>query len=201
MLDLPDGWPRCRCRIVLRIFLLIAFAVLSSATQSWAHPFHTSSAELEYSISSNRFEVSVRLLASDLEEALTRLSAKPGQAGNSTERVDLEKTPDIDSMIVRYLESSFYVVAKSEAKTPSPPTRSKIQLAGKELDKTWIWIYFELTPPRAKAAEDVSVWEFTNRLFLELNEDQINTCQLLQRGSRQTLRTDAKQPSITLPKD
>lgn len=89
-----------------------------------AHPFHTTTAEIEYNRQSGRFEVSLKVPAADLEEALTRETlqvAKAMQGGGgreatqtagSLQRVTLAETPEVERLIVAYLKTHFFLTSQ-----------------------------------------------------------------------------------------
>src|SRR5687767_2105837 len=72
----------------VRYALGCAFACLCTSSLT-AHPFHTTTAEMEFNAKTGRLEVSLRVLASDLEEALAReeiadAKQKPLHSGNTS---------------------------------------------------------------------------------------------------------------------
>ena len=223
-------------KTIYSVFAICALCTLSMCVS--AHPFHTCHAEMEFNSKTGRYEVSLRVLASDLEEALTRWqrskndwalkeqaslpkvwSSQHAVASSSPRRVDLVNARDIDGQIVAYLQSRISLTmseSKDEANTvaearsgvpmssqsprdrPLEPRdvllRQGVHWVGKEFDKSWIWLYFELDVPRTNGGIAL-----TNSIFFELNAGQINLCTLSRGETKLSLRTDARTPTTLLP--
>ncbi len=152
-----------------------------------AHPFHISTAEVEYDAKSQRLQVSLKLQAIDLEQAL---------AGMTGERVDIEQ-PQATEKIVELLNRTFYlagadnsVVADKLANLESTAPQSKLHWVGQELKGAWLWLYFELELP-----EERRQVKLFNRVLFETNESQINTVSVRHGTQRTTLKMTSKQPS------
>ena len=147
---------------------------------SWtlAHPFHVSIAEAEWSSKTKSLEVALRVHPSDLEKALSRRAKKT---------IDLDKTPKIDVLIQDYLKEVFQ--ARVEKAAPE-----KIKWVGKEVKVKHAWLYFEI--PLESGLSNV---QFTNRIFFELLEDQVNTINFRDRAKkrRKSLTFNKKKPTQT----
>ncbi|MGN6544623.1 MAG: DUF6702 family protein, partial [Aureliella sp.] len=141
------------------------------------------------------------------------------QPAGSTSRVKLDSTPEVERLIVTYLNAHFFLTlsagadarASDDAGTPegladgerqtqggndkpsSANGRSTLRWIGMEFDKASVWLYVELQPPDGDRLSLVS------DLFFELNSQQINTCTLRMGAKRISLRTDARQPQVALP--
>lgn len=185
-----------------RIAAIVTMA-LCAPSMALAHPFHISSAELEYDSASDRLQVSLKLQAVDMERALARLAAK---------RIKLEQ-PGIDEWIVKYLELHLYltptVPANSTGEPPrkpsagstiqaapqrNPPSRSRVHWVGSELKGPWMWLYFELELPTTRAN-----LQLVNTLLFDTNTGQINTVSVRHAGQRATLKLTSQQPSEKFP--
>lgn len=95
---------------ILRVILSfscvwVACVSLNSSCTANGHPYHTSSAELDWNAESKRWEVALRIHAGDLELALTR------QAGK---KVDIESEQS-QWMIVDYLAARLQFLPRSTA--------------------------------------------------------------------------------------
>lgn len=191
----------CLCVAVSLIFLWATdFCV--------AHPFHISTAEIEWNPETRRFEVSLKLHASDLEHALSRLTGR---------QVHVEDN-DIGEEIERYLNDCFYVTRLNGSSPPdhhvsqATVPRSKTRWVGKEMEATWIWLYFELEIPEAvtaplrapsgnpeatrKSGEGLVL---VNKVLQEFVDEQINTVSARVAGKRHAMRMTRKQPWGELP--
>ncbi len=186
-----------------------------------AHPFHISTAEVDYNAETRRLEVGLKLHAVDTERALTRLAGR---------KVNVEKNGVVTKLLTRYLAENFYITGKTNlveiagrdagdtagtaSDVPAPTSapeaapapanrvlvnqamRSKVHFVGKELETTWLWLYFEL-----EVEENQGELVLVNSVLLDLTEDQINTVSVRYAGRRHALKTSAKQPWVEFPRE
>ena len=178
----------------------LADALIEPAVAS--HPFHVTTAEARWNQESGRLEISVRCHPIDLENALRKMTGK---------QVDLDKTPEVDSLITEYLNQNFILrdpakKAKEvadlkvkqpveEAKVEAQPGRAKLHWVGKEIDAKWAWLYFELEPE--SGAGDLTL---TDTLLMEVLEDQTNTVLVLQGTKRKSLLFRANTKTLAFPR-
>lgn len=181
---------------------LVLLWALGSA---WAHPFHISSAEVEYDPKTDRLQVSLKVQALDIEQALSKLASQ---------RIKLEQA-DVDRLLVDYLSAHFYLAQQGAAAEQAggklessleqplaslPANRSRVHWLGRELKGAWLWLYFELEIPEPLAArsdpdlarEDLHL---INTILCETNSRQINTVSVRHAGQRTTLKMTSQQPS------
>ncbi len=93
-------------RVILSLSCVwVACVSLNSRCSANGHPYHTSSAELDWNAESKRWEVALRIHAGDLELALTR------QAGK---KVDIESEQS-QRLIVDYLAARLQFLPQSAA--------------------------------------------------------------------------------------
>ena len=201
----------------LNAFGLVLLWCLGSAC---AHPFHISSAEVEFNPKSDRLQVSLKVQAIDFEQALSKMDGQ---------RSKLEQA-DADELIVAYLARHFYLTPQpdvaeqaentsegsaenppSEAPTEGPltansssldssPSSSRVHWVGRELKGAWLWLYFELEIPPAhdKPTQDKSARDdlrLVDTVLCECNAGQINTVSVRHAGQRATLKMTSQQPS------
>ncbi len=82
-------------------------------------------------------------------------------------------------------------ITSTATNTPTPP---KMKWHGHEADAKQVWLYFEITGnPKAN-------WTAENRVFFELNDDQLNHVQWNGTGKTETLVCNADSARIVLPK-
>lgn len=113
------GW-RWKAALCWPSKLMVALAAVSLAAAFGAtntratvpHPFHISTAEMEYNSKEQRLEVALKLHSADLENALSR------EAGR---RINVEKD-DIKELVEKYLNQHFQVFAVE------PPSESEQKL-------------------------------------------------------------------------
>lgn len=145
-----------------------------------AHPFHISSAEVEYDAASGRVQVSLKLQANDLEQALSRGAGR---------RVNIEQ-PQAKTEIVSYLGRHFYLSAAEPTDQTIPTDRSRVLWVGQELKGAWLWLYFELELPNHR-----ELTRLTNTVLFDVNQQQINTVTVRHGSLRTTLKLTTAEPS------
>ncbi len=129
---------------------LVLLVLISTVT---AHTYHTSLTRIDYNQKEKVAEISIQLFTHDLVPVLERRSKK---------RVDLEKTPEIDKIILDYLNENFVLKDKeAEAK--------KLVWVGKEIKTDIIFVYVEV--PMEKDLEGMSL---QNTIFFESFSEQTN---------------------------
>lgn len=164
------------------------------------HPFHISIAEAEFNPQSERFEVSLKVHANDLEQSLRLMTG---------EKLDVEKD-DIGEAVENFIDRFFYLLPAKVAKQIEERSldaagdanadeaqefaRSKCKFAGKELDTTWIWLYFELELPETDAPLAV-----VDAIFLDRIEKQINTLTFRVGKQKHALKLTKKNPWAEIP--
>lgn len=141
---------------------LVAAVASSPADCQASHPYHVSHAEVNWNAKSGNFEIALCVWPADLEKALK------GDAGKS---VDLDKVENLDQMLEAYIEKRFRITeANSESETSSEKSiPASLRWVGHERDLKKAWLYFEI--PGNKTNRQ---WKIENRIFFELNEDQLN---------------------------
>ena len=138
--------------VLLTTILLLNVHAIAFA----AHPYHVSLAEIEFNRKTGNFEVAVCLWPADVEKALREREKKP---------VDLDKSQDLDRMLTTYVESRMSLMIEDKRV-------SRIRWVGYQTDNKQTWLYFEMIPTQRLA--DSHHFKIENRLFFELNEDQVN---------------------------
>ena len=151
---------------------IFAMVICSSRCHA-SHPNHVSSAEVNWNPKSGNFEVALCVWPSDLEKALGRDQSKV---------IDLDKIKvgDLDHMMQSYIEKRFLIrrsdTKKSEVNRPigeQENSKPGIRWVGHERDHKAAWLYFEVAGDKQGAQ-----WTIENRVFFELNDDQLNQVQM-----------------------
>lgn len=188
--------PRSLPKLVQPVIVTYSLICVFSTSLLAAHPFHTSVAELDWNAQSGRWEVSVRIHAGDLELALAKHC---GQA------CDID-SPRATQQIKQYIESRFQLLTHtlverltvdvdgSSLTTQPKVDASEMEWVGQEVEGGWMWLYFELSPP--KLDQPLAL---VSQLLTEINEDQINIVSIRNSTKkRSTLQTSRKQLWIAL---
>ena len=194
------------------------------------HPYHVSLAEVNWNSKSQKFEVALCLWPADLEQALTQQVGRPidlakepdvdhlmeayiakrftiHSTTNGTEQVKEQKSPadlsansETGNSSAIKLEKT--VAAQAPTATAANPQAShplvqppKIKWYGHEADAKQAWVFFEI------AGDAKANWTFENRVFFELNDDQLNHVQWSGTGKTETLVCNAANPKIVLAKE
>ncbi len=169
-----------------RLGMMLVTLVGSSAC-AWAHPFHISDAEIEFDSKADRLQVSLKLQALDLEQALAKIVGS---------KVNIERL-EAKQHIADYIAKRFYVTNALEPSGDVAPVaksseqRSKLQLVGQELKGAWLWIYFELELPKPR--NDLRL---VNTILFETTDSQINSILVRHAAERTSLKTTLKQPTV-----
>jgi len=135
----------------------ILFFLLVSTASGFAsltlHRYHTSLTRMDYNVKEKTVETSIQLFTHDLVPLLEQKSGK---------RVDLEKTPNVDKLILNYLSENFILRDdKGEAK--------KIKWVGKEVEIETAQIYIEFAVDKSPDG-----FSLQNTLFFESYPEQMN---------------------------
>jgi len=119
-----------------------------------AHKFHVTMTEADFNAESGYLEVAVQVALPDLERALRRLDGNAGRAKSQEER---------DARVAAYLDSTWVVLdAAGEARS--------LEWVGAEYTVKDAWLYFQVALPAGLHGAVVE-----NRMFLELESEQVNT--------------------------
>jgi hypothetical protein len=118
-----------------------------------AHRYHTSLTRMDYNEKEKLVEISLQLFTHDLVPILEQKAKK---------RVDLEKTPEVDKLILDYLNENFVLRNKNgEAQT--------LRWVGKEIEVDVARIYVEVPETESLAGANLQ-----NTLFFESFPEQTN---------------------------
>lgn len=151
--------------IIAGLALVLACTIMPSICLA-SHPNHVSSAEVNWNQKTGNFEVALCVWPADLEKAL---------ANDQSKIIDLDKVENLDEMIKSYIEKKFLIRrAQSEPSTGRSNQHGSnsvqaIRWVGHERDLKAAWLYFEVEGEKLG-----SQWTIENRVFFEMNEDQLN---------------------------
>ena len=165
-------------RVLIVGLMLAGLICLRSTSLVASHPYHVSSAEIRWNEATGNFEVALCVWPADLERAIANQS-------NST--ADLNRIVDLDAALQQYVAGRFFIrpmLSAADTTTDSAATSidaiktsrktvEEIRWVGHEIDAKQAWLYFEIP-----GDQQVGKWRIDNRVFFELNEDQLNQVQL-----------------------
>lgn len=156
---------------MIRNQLLALLMLCFAATLNAAHPYHVSRAEIQYNASRGVFEVAICVWPEDLEKAI----GPPEEKG-----IDLDEISeaDRDRLIGTYVVGKFSVrpagTDSSKVQSDSEPADpALIHWVGSEVSLKQAWLYFEI-----EVDSSTPQWSFENRMFFEINEEQMNQIQI-----------------------
>ncbi len=138
-------------------FFLFSFLMLQMAV--FAHPLYVSIFLIDYNEQSEKLEVSVKIFAKDLSEALEKRGVSEVYIGEERE------IPQADSLIIGYLNSKFSMVVNDK--------KTELHYIGKEMDTDALWCYFE-----SGKIEDPEEFVVQCDLLTELFSTQNNVIQI-----------------------
>lgn len=162
-----------------KVAVLAFLAVLFVASLSFAsHPYHVSLAEIERNAETGNLEVSLCVWPADLEKALSQMT---------DQSIDLDTTENLNELIEKYLN-------KRLAITSADGQRAGIRYVGHELNMKKGWLYFEV-----QTGNEPTAWQFENRIFFELNDEQANHCNFKKGREMHSDACTANKPAVEIP--
>lgn len=155
-------------RFCIGVVVAVVFSLTLASSAGASHPYHVSVAELNWNSRSNAFEVAMCVWPADLEKAVSRQQGTP---------VDLDLQDNVDPLIEQYVQSRFSICHASDPK----PVAGKFRWVGHQRDLKQAWLFFEISIPSdgeaARSDKTSQGWVVENRIFFELNDDQMNHVQ------------------------
>lgn len=159
-------------------FALLLLAVI--APRAMAHPFHLCTGEMEFNLQTGRWEVALKMHPSDLETAIRK------RTGKKIDVTAREGSPEV----IDYLTKHFQLRCEEPAREEEPV---KIEFVGAELERGWLWVYFELPAPQGKGLVSL-----THAILLDDVDKQANSVLVRNHGKRATLHfTSAKRTAAS----
>ena len=147
-------------------------------TALWAsHPYHVSYAEVEWNPQTGNFEVALCVWPADLEKAISRMSGRA---------IDLDAEPDVEAIYQQYVARRFRMVGPSGKVSP-------IRWVGAQVGLKQAWLYFVVAGDTKPGR-----WTIENRVFFELNKDQLNQLQIRMGPGRKLLSSTAESKPLPL---
>ena len=140
-------------RIAVKLFFALCLSSFAAVSMQSAHRFHTSLTKIEYNTPEKNVEITIQLFTHDLMPLLERKSGK---------RVELDKSPEVDRIILAYLNENFVLTDKQGA-------AKKLKWIGRESDADSTRIYLETA-----SSESLENYQLKNTIFFESFPEQTN---------------------------
>ena len=136
-------------KLIFVLVLVFGLSVVSSGK----HKYHTSFTRIDYNTQAKTLEFTIKVFSHDLLPVLETRFGK---------RIDLEKTPDIDSKLLDYLNEKIILETNGGR-------IGKLKWVGKEWESEVLYFYVEL--PFDGNFEETTL---KNNLFFEQFNEQVN---------------------------
>lgn len=138
---------------VLKTLIFVFLIISLTSNTAAAHIYHTSLTRIDYNEKEKLAEISIQMFPHDLVPFLEKRARK---------NIDLEKTSDIDKIILKYLTENFILKDKQgEIK--------KLVWVGKEMRADTMFVYVEIP-----LEQDFEGFNLQNTLFFESFPEQTN---------------------------
>lgn len=157
--------------MITTIFLYVYFGLF--------HPLHLSVCEITHNSVANSLEITQRIFADDLEDALRNRFGR---------KVDVYKPDDpetLSEMIGDYVQQNFRISLDGRP--------IQLNYLGYETEEDAIWVYLEV--PKVKNFKKISV---RNTVFFEMFDDQLNLMNINKEGSIRSLKLEPDQEQGSL---
>ncbi|MFT5304203.1 MAG: hypothetical protein ACI814_005028 [Mariniblastus sp.] len=167
------------------IAAIVLIAAVAPAIGWASHPYHVSNAEVNFNPKTGNLEVALCVWPTDLEQAIGTDPAK---------KIDLDKTDGLDELMHAYLKKTFLVRSTAALKDlQKKPTAAPIRWVGHERNLKSAWLYFEI-----ECEKSTTEWTIENRVFFELNDDQLNQLELSVGGKKDIVVCRNQDPRFSI---
>jgi hypothetical protein len=176
--DRENGRQRQRVRAMVGFLFSLSLYLFCPAA---AHKFHVSFTQIEFNVAEKTAEITIRVFADDLENALSQRSGK-------SVKLDHKDAP---ALIASYLRETVELKGRNGQV-------KKLTWIGMEPKADVVMLYVE-----AKMPEGLSGAQLRQRVFFELFEDQVNQVLLKasdHKASVEFKRGDSFKPLSLTPK-
>jgi hypothetical protein len=154
---------QCRWIIAMSVFCIEMVSIGNANPHSafripHSHKFHVSVTQIEYNQKEQSAEITIRVFADDLENALSQHTKRPIKLDPATANKDKQ----VGETVIAYLRDRFQL--KTSAGRPV-----KLNWVGMEWQADMFWLYVE-----GKLPSGLEGAQLRNKVFQNLFEDQVN---------------------------
>ena len=149
---------------------------------STIHPFHISVCNIYHAADENSLQITVKIFADDLEEALNQ---KDEQNAAYIDVLNPQDPVQLDSIVQNYLHKHFALTVNEEAVQPN--------FLGFEREELTMWCYLEVT-----SVESLEKVRVQNTLLLNTFEDQANIVHVRANGVVKSMKLAHNQIADTI---
>lgn len=140
----------------------------------WLHPFHVSVCTMQYAETEQSLQITLKIFADDLEEALNSDASRRSQATyidvlNPKDEVALSQT------VANYVQAHLQITINGRATKPI--------FLGYEMEDLAMWCYLEITD--VAAIEQIAV---ENAILTESFDDQVNIVHVAYKGATKSMK-------------
>lgn len=152
---------------------MILLNILSSLLLSM-HPFHVSVMSVHHSAEENSLQITLKLFADDLEEAMNNEAFRQeGQA--YIDVLNPENEQQLNAYIEQYIEKHLGMQVNAEKVQP--------HFLGKEMEDMAMWCYLEV-----RGVEEVNRLKVQSSIMTDIFDDQINIVHVNYRGAVKSMK-------------
>lgn len=141
------------CKLLSLFFICLLTLSALAYVPVKRHRFHTTLTRIDYNAKEKNFEIVIKLFTHDLIPLLEKHAGK---------RLDLEKSPEADKLILDYINENFILSDKNNA-------AKTLKLIGKDSDVDEVRVFLE-----TGSTENLEGYKLKNTLFFDDFPEQTN---------------------------
>lgn len=157
--------PKLRFKFYLAVLPVF---LLASAVSGIRHPFYVSICQIDHNPEAKSLEITFKIFTDDLEKALEAQGTGKLYLG------DPREAQEADRYLYNYLKNQVVIVVNEDTAT--------FRYVGKEVELDVTWCYVEI--PKVPEVKTITV---TNRILLEIYEDQTNLVHVKAGGRQKSM--------------
>jgi hypothetical protein len=160
-----------RKRFLVLGWMLALIWVGTLPARNLRHDFHVCIVEVQHNAQTQSLEITIKLFTDDIERSMRTLGAGQMRLG------DTRELPDADAKLLAYLQNRLALRINGQAVA--------YRWVGKEVELDALWCYVEVPD-----VAELKQLEVTNRILLEIFDDQANVVHVHVKDRVQSLFLD-----------